>query len=417
MQALLTLSYEERATEGLGKDRLPSWAHERLRDGKHEVLKLPSELTNIITRPEHERDWGRLQRARDALACFEPAAALPLPSWALQRTINLRKQFDNVDKAMKEVLVAWAIVMMDGKAQEWHEKRKAWMPARDAVELARWYIAGLEIGKQPLAAGLCKVVHNVQCSELPDVLLHDDQPPFFLRWSPDMFAAHCPGLGDQGDNRASTESTESCVCPSHFDYGPASNAARLRKGCDQAPAPITNSGHRLRSVTGNYPPQVLGCEPPWLLRAGVATRLCTRARQPGTDKLDGHWHYRRPQPRHPSNVHEKHLADREWAGAAQRHLCPRDAESAAADASLPPAPGAAFKFCDEANLARQRAWAHDKARLSRVVRGKFGRGNLPPKWQNAPGVPSDVIRRVGALRDRALSSATLHSQRRLAEDG
>ena len=62
--------------------------------------------------------------------------------------------------AMKEVFVACATVLMHLQAVKWRDKGVAWVSGKQAIELARWYIVGLEVGKKPLADGLCSFCGN-----------------------------------------------------------------------------------------------------------------------------------------------------------------------------------------------------------------------------------------------------------------
>eukprot|EP00662_Eupelagonemidae_sp_cell21_P049120 gene49120-26488_t len=66
------MSYEDRAESSHARRQLPQWQVDKLRDGKHELLQIPKELTDVFQKPEHEGDRDRLQMARDALARYEP---------------------------------------------------------------------------------------------------------------------------------------------------------------------------------------------------------------------------------------------------------------------------------------------------------------------------------------------------------
>ena len=91
-----------------------------------------------------------------------------LPEWARSPEMNLRAAFPGAPdtKIMKEVFVAWATVLLNDRAAEWHSKDVSWMTGDQAIELARWYLWGLEIGYKPLAAGLCSRCGNYVYGDL-----------------------------------------------------------------------------------------------------------------------------------------------------------------------------------------------------------------------------------------------------------
>ena len=103
------------------------------------------------------------------------------------------------------------------QSEEWSKRGVANMPSDEAYEIANWFLKGQSVGKKPLFDGICSqcgtllygtlghhsALSNKYSGEPMDrdglVLYNDDgtpqtssQPPFLLRYSPQLFATEAP---------------------------------------------------------------------------------------------------------------------------------------------------------------------------------------------------------------------------------
>ena len=116
------------------------------------------------------------------------------------------------------------------QCEDWSNRGVANMPSDEPYECAKWFIRGLNVGKKPLFDGMCsqcgtllygmlgqQSALNNKYSGTPmdrdgKLLINDDgtpdtgaQPPFVLRYSPQLFAKEAPELfeHDPDTNRLS----------------------------------------------------------------------------------------------------------------------------------------------------------------------------------------------------------------------
>ncbi len=139
----------------------------------------------------------------------------------------------SVEEAFDEILVVLWDALFLKKCEEWRSRGLGNTVAWESLELARWFLRGQRIGAQPLFDGLCSqcgaLLHgdvgsaSLSNKEAGPPLTRDGlpalrpdgtprveaQPPFLLRYSPEIFARELPAV---------------------FIHEPETNRLRLRDG-------------------------------------------------------------------------------------------------------------------------------------------------------------------------------------------
>ena len=155
---------------------------------------------------------------------------------------------EKLDLSKRQLLDRMLLVLHDALflelSEEWTKKKFANVPADETYELARWWALGQNVGKKPLLDGICSMcgalLYGVQnkssagsnkssgppCDRDGKPVTRQDgspdteaQPPFLLRYSPQLFAKEAPEMfvHDTATNRLCLREgmAEPWIRPSH----------------------------------------------------------------------------------------------------------------------------------------------------------------------------------------------------------
>ena len=105
--------------------------------------------------------------------------------------------------------------MWQRQCYDWQRKEKTWVSERRVIGAVRYFLLGLHVGEQPIFDGMCAFCGDLLYGHLGQGALSnkmvgrpvdiqgrlrsglaaaDTQPPFLLRWSPDVFAQMAPDV-------------------------------------------------------------------------------------------------------------------------------------------------------------------------------------------------------------------------------
>ena len=123
------------------------------------------------------------------------------------------------EKLLDKMLLVLHDALLLQLAEEWTRKKVANVPADEAYELARWWSLGQNVGSKPLFDGICSMcgalLYGVlnkssagsnkssgpPCNRDGQAVTRQDgtpdaeaQPPFLLRYSPQLFAKEAPEM-------------------------------------------------------------------------------------------------------------------------------------------------------------------------------------------------------------------------------
>ena len=310
----------------------------------------------------------------------------------------------------EELLDKMLLVLFDAlflaQSEEWTHRNVANAPADETYELARYWSLGQNVGKNPIFDGMCSMcgalLYGVQnkssalsnkCSGPPcnrdgAAIARKDgapdteaQPPFLLRYSPQLFAKEAPEM---------------------FSHDPQTNRLCIQPGM---PEPWIRPSHP--TIAKDDPNTWLyctECRHRWFRKAGEKQEWHV----PFRDKASQNWlkqTYRRGTDKETRDVPAPELEEEPPS------LLPSDAESVATDdtdmprdddneeeeedwipeipTDVPPRPSV---------QEYQAMWDSRKAWHARAVRGPFSRDNLvpcpePQLWQDCPYVPFDELKK------------------------
>ena len=153
-----------------------------------------------------------------------------------------------IEETLDKMLLELWLALFLAKSDHWSRAGVANTPADEAFELGRWFLRGQAIGAKPIFDGLCarcggllygeqnqnSALHN-KCTGVPidrddrpleltaaGTAPSDAQPPFLLRYSPQLFAREAPEI---------------------FDHDEETNALKLRPGISIEEAPWVRPAH------------------------------------------------------------------------------------------------------------------------------------------------------------------------------
>ena len=311
--------------------------------------------------------------------------------------VHLRKLAEQSGLSKEEALDNLLLVLSDAlflaQADKWTDREVANLPADETYELARWFLLGQNVGKNPIFDGICAqcgaLLYGVQnkshalsnkCSGPPadrdgNLLKNPDgtpqsdaQPPFLLRYSPSLFGTEAPAM---------------------FVHDPETNTLALKPGA---------RGPWLRPTHASIPPNDPNT---WLYCAECKDRYFPRgvkkAHIPFRDKASQHYlkpTFRRgkqavgadqPEPEgEPDEAASTHASDAE------------EVEDVAMDEPIPESPPEVAAPRPPLEALREK-WERGKAWHARAVAGEFSSSNLiptpePQLWQDCPYVPFDKLK-------------------------
>ena len=123
------------------------------------------------------------------------------------------------EKALDNLLLVLFDALLLAQSEDWSRKELGNLTADETYELARWFALGQNVSRNPIFDGICSMcgalLHGIQnkssalsnkCSAPPcdrdgktlmtldGVPLTHAQPPFLLRYSPQLFAREAPEM-------------------------------------------------------------------------------------------------------------------------------------------------------------------------------------------------------------------------------
>jgi len=308
------------------------------------------------------------------------------------------------EKLLDKMLLVLFDALFLAQSEEWTQRKVANAPADETYELARWWALGQNVGKNAIFDGMCSMcgalLYGVQnkssalsnkCSGPPcnrdgTAVTRQDgapdteaQPPFLLRYSPQLFAKEAPEM---------------------FSYDAATNRLCIQPGM---PEPWIRPSHpNIPKDDPNTWLYCTECRQRWFRKVGEKQQ----SHVPFRDKASQNWlkqTYRRGTEKETVDVPAHELEEEPPS------LLPSDSESKATDdEEMPgdeeeewtpemPTDAPARPSVEE----YQAMWDSRKAWHARAVRGPFSRDNLvpcpePQLWQDCPYVPFDELKSTEA---------------------
>ena len=286
-------------------------------------------------------------------------------------------------------------------AEEWTRKRVANVPADETYELARWWALGQNVGRKPLFDGMCSMcgalLHGVQnkssalsnkssgppCNRDGNAVTRSNgspdteaQPPFLLRYSPQLFAKEAPYV---------------------FAHDPETNRLRLQPGMSE---PWIRPSHpNIPEDDPNTWLYCTDCRQRWFRKRGEKPQ----SHVPFRDKASQNWlkqTYRRGAEKEEVGVPEEEpeLEPERLPSPAASEAAEEEEEDLAEEveeAWVPEIPADVPSRPSPEEY--QIRWDERKAWHARSVDGEFSKENLVPHpepqlWQDCPYVPFEELK-------------------------
>jgi len=314
-----------------------------------------------------------------------------------RRTLKQLAQSESLskEKALDKLLLVLFDALLLSQAEDWTSRGVANLTADETYELARWFALGQNVAKNPIYDGICAMcgalLHGIQnkgsalsnkCSAPPcdrdgKVLMKldgspqtDAQPPFLLRYSPQLFAKEAPEMfvHDANTNRLSLKPDvlEPWIRPSH----------------PKIPADDPNSWLYCAE-----------CRERWFRQKGERPH----SHVPFRDKASQNW--LKPTYRRGKEKEEVEAPEEEPEGEPSQLPSPIESEGGEGEEEeeqewVPELPQ---DVPQRPSLAEyEKKWETLKSWYSRCVPSEFNRDNLVPEpvpqlWQDCPYVPFDKL--------------------------